>query len=166
MPTKKTTASANTKNFIGKKIPTFLLPATGGKNISSKELCATPAILYFYPKDNTSGCTQESEDFRDLYTQFKKLGIAIYGVSRDSVKSHEKFKEKFQFPFDLISDEDEKLCQALDIMKMKSMYGRKYLGVDRSTFYIDKKGKILNEWRNVKVSGHAQEVYDFAKNLK
>lgn len=163
MPTKKTLAS-ETGAFVGKKLPKFALPSTGGKTVSSEDLHG--AVLYFYPKDSTSGCTKEGEDFRDMYSKFKKLGVAIYGVSRDSIKSHEKFKEKYDFPFELLSDEDEKLCKALDILKMKSMYGRQYLGVDRSTFFIGKDGKIKNEWRGVKVPGHVEEVYEYVKSQK
>lgn len=160
MPTKKT-SSAESGAFIGKKLPKFKLAATGNQQISSSDL--NGAVLYFYPKDSTSGCTRQGEDFRDMYSKFKKLGVGVFGVSRDSIKSHEKFKEKFQFPFDLLSDESETLCKALDILKMKSMYGRQYLGVDRCTFFIGKDGKIKNEWRNVKVPGHVQEVYDYVK---
>ncbi len=163
MPTKKT-PTIETGAFIGKKLPKFTLPATGGKEISSADL--NGAVLYFYPKDSTSGCTKEGEDFRDKHAQFKKLGVAVYGVSRDSLKSHEKFKEKYGFPFELISDAEETLCKALDIMKMKSMYGRQYMGVDRSTFFIGKDGKIKNEWRNVKVPGHVDAVYEFVKSQK
>lgn len=164
MPTKKTTSS-ETSNFIGKKLPAFALESSGGKTVSNKDVTSSDAVLYFYPKDSTSGCTQESIDFSELSSKFKKLGVVIYGVSRDSVKSHDKFKEKYSFPFDLLSDSDEKLCRALDVLKMKSMYGRQYLGIERSTFYIGKDGKIKNEWRNVKVPGHALDVYKFAKTL-
>lgn len=163
MPTKKATKE-ETPSFVGKKIPKFTLPATSGKEITSDDL--KNSILYFYPKDSTSGCTMEGENFRDMYNKFKKLGITIYGVSRDSIKSHEKFKEKYNFPFELISDEDEKLCKSLDILKQKSLYGRKYIGVDRSTFYINKDGKIQNEWRGVKVPGHVEEVLETVAKSK
>lgn len=182
MPTKKASTSKTAKKtkvsektkpqtqemgaFVGKKLPQFKLEATSGKKISSDDVTSSDAVLYFYPKDSTSGCTKEGEDFRDLFAQFKKLGVSIYGVSRDSVSSHEKFKDKYNFPFELLSDKDETLCKALDILKMKSMYGRQYLGVDRSTFYIGSDGKIKNEWRAVKVPGHAEEVLSFAKKQK
>ncbi len=157
MPTKKATKE-ETPSFIGKKIPKFKLPATGGQELTQDDL--KNAVLYFYPKDNTSGCTMEGETFRDLHNKFKKQGVKVFGVSRDSIKSHEKFKEKHDFPFELISDEDEKLCNALSILKQKSLYGRKYIGIDRSTFVIDKDGKITHEWRNVKVPGHVEEVLE------
>ena len=154
MPEKKTALS---------KLPTFTAATTGGKTLKSSDLKGQKTVIYFYPKDNTSGCTKEGETFRDLYAKFKKLGVTVYGVSRDSIKSHEKFKEKHGFPFELISDEDEKICKAFDVIKMKSLYGRKYLGVDRSTFFINEKGQITREWRNVKVPGHVEEVLEYAK---
>lgn len=165
MPAKKE-ASEKSVSFVGKKIPSFKLAASGDQVITSKEVCRTDSILYFYPKDSTSGCTREGEDFRDMFSQFKKLGVSIYGVSRDSVASHDKFKAKYDFPFDLLSDSDEVLCKALDVIKMKSLYGRKYLGVERSTFLVGKDGKIKKEWRNVKVPGHVQDVLDYVKSLK
>jgi thioredoxin-dependent peroxiredoxin len=157
MPAKKSSSTA--------KAPSFSAPITGDKKLKSSDLKGQKFVIYFYPKDNTSGCTKEGEAFRDLYAKFKKLGVAIYGVSRDSIKSHENFKEKYKFPFDLISDEDEVVCNAFGVMKMKSMYGRKYMGVERSTFFINEKGQILKEWRNVKVPGHVEEVLEFAKTL-
>lgn len=163
MPTKKATPPERSP-LIGKKIPKFTLPSTSGKDVSSSEL--QNAVLYFYPKDNTSGCTKESEDFRDMHTKFKKLGVTIYGVSRDSMKSHDKFKEKYNFPFELLSDEDEKLCKAFDVIKQKSLYGRKYMGIERSTFFIGSDGKVQHEWRNVKVPGHVDAVYEYAKSRK
>ena len=122
-------------------------------------------VIYFYPKDSTPGCTTEGQDFRDNYKKFKKLNTEILGVSRDSIKSHENFKAKQSFPFELLSDPDEKVCKAFDVMKMKSMYGKQYLGVDRSTFLIDKAGKVKREWRSVKVKGHVDEVLNEVKNL-
>ena len=115
-------------------------------------------VIYFYPRDNTPGCTSEGEDFRDLYKSFLKKKTKIFGVSKDSIKSHEAFKQKFKFPFELISDPDEKVCKLFDVIKEKSMYGKKYMGVERSTFLIDSNGKLLKEWRKVKVKGHVEDV--------
>jgi peroxiredoxin Q/BCP len=125
-----------------------------------------PVVLYFYPKDNTPGCTTEGAAFRDLYPKFRKLGADVAGVSRDSLKSHENFKAKMNFPFPLISDPDEKLCQQFGVIKMKNMYGKKVRGIERSTFVIDGKGDLAREWRGVKVLGHAEEVLEFVKTLK
>lgn len=123
-------------------------------------------ILYFYPKDNTPGCTREGQDFAANFKKFKKLGISIYGVSRDSLASHEKFKAKMNFPFELISDPDEILCKKFDVIKMKSLYGKKFLGIERSTFIVGKKGKIEKEWRKVKVDGHVDEVLEYLMENK
>ena len=131
----------------------------------SDALNKTGIILYFYPKDSTPGCTTEGQNFRDLFKKFKKENTVIFGLSRESIKSHENFKEKQAFPFELISDPDEKICNQFDVIKEKSMYGRKYMGIDRSTFVIDEKGKLIKEWRKVKVTGHAQEVLDYIKSL-
>lgn len=149
---------------INKKIPEFSVSTTAGQ-IQSKNLQGKNVVLYFYPKDNTSGCTQQGQDFRDKYTLFQKQQTIILGVSRDSLSSHEKFKEKQNFPFELISDQDEKLCTLFDVIKEKSMYGKKYLGIERSTFLIDEKGTLRQEWRKVKVKGHADEVFATVKNL-
>ena len=151
---------------INRKINKFKASATSEKEIDSQELMGKNYIIYFYPKDNTPGCTQEGEDFRDLYKEFKKIKTEIYGVSRGSLKSHEGFKEKFNYPFELISDPDESLCKLFDVMKEKSMYGRKYMGIERSTFLINKEGKLSAEWRKVKVPGHAEEVLEAAKKIK
>ncbi len=151
-------------DLVGKKLPAFSLPLTGNQTLKSSDLKGKTAVIYFYPKDNTSGCTAEGENFRDEYLKFKKKGVTIYGVSRDSIKSHEGFKAKFQFQFDLISDEEEVLCNIFDVMKMKSLYGRKYRGVDRSTFVVQD-GKVIKEWRNVKVPGHVAEVWSFIESL-
>jgi thioredoxin-dependent peroxiredoxin len=121
--------------------------------------------VYFYPKDATSGCTQEGEAFRDLYAKFRKAGVEIVGVSPDSVASHEKFKSKYGFPFELLSDEEREACRLFDVWKEKSMYGRKYMGVERSTFLLDGKGVLRREWRKVKVPGHADEVLAAATGL-
>jgi thioredoxin-dependent peroxiredoxin len=153
------------KIAIGKKVPDFSLPATGGKPWKQSDLKGEKLVFYFYPKDMTSGCTLESQQFRDLSAQFHKAKTRIVGVSKDSLASHEKFKEKESLPFELLSDESEKLCKLFDVIKEKSMYGRKYLGIERSTFLIDADGVLRQEWRKVKVPGHAQEVLEAAKAL-
>lgn len=150
---------------IGDRIPDLTLPATGERNLSLRKLKGKALVVYFYPKDNTPGCTQEGQDFRDLYPQFVKAGAEIVGVSRDSVRSHENFAAKFEFPFPLISDTDEAACTAFDVIKEKSLYGRKYLGVDRSTFLFDAKGVLRQQWRGVKVKGHAQAVLESVQAL-
>jgi peroxiredoxin Q/BCP len=150
---------------IGSKIKDFSLPSSGGSTWSSKTAAGRKLVIYFYPKDMTSGCTRESQDFRDLYSAFRKAGVDIVGVSRDSVKSHDKFTEKEKLPFPLLSDEDEKLCKLFDVIHEKSLYGRKYLGVERSTFLLDGTGVLRREWRKVKVPGHAEEVLEAAKSL-
>ena len=147
------------------KAPDFLGNIEENKTITLQDFKGKYVVVYFYPKDKTSGCTVESQDFRDLKTQFKKLNCEIIGVSRDSLKSHKSFIEKESLNFPLISDPDEVMCKAYDVMKEKSMYGRKYIGIERSTFLIGPDSELLKEWRKVKVPGHAQEVYDFLKSL-
>lgn len=149
----------------GDKLPKLTLAASGGSDVDLTSFKGKPLVVYFYPKDNTPGCTQEGTDFRDLYRQFQKAGAEIFGISRDSVRSHENFIEKYKFPFTLLSDPDEVACKAFDTIREKSLYGRKYLGVDRSTFLFDAAGKLVREWRNVKVKGHAYEVLDAVKSL-
>ena len=149
---------------IGKKIPSFSTILDDGSELKSKDFNGKNIVIYFYPKDSTPGCTKEGEDFRDLHEEFIKSNAQIYGVSRDSVASHQKFKAKYKFPFHLISDEDESLCKLFDVIKEKNMYGRKYMGIERSTFLINDKGQLLSEWRKVKVKGHAQEVLDTLRN--
>jgi len=149
---------------IGKKIPSFSTILDDGSELKSKDFNGKNIVIYFYPKDSTPGCTKEGEDFRDLHEEFIKSNAQIYGVSRDSVASHQKFKAKYKFPFHLISDEDESLCKIFDVIKEKNMYGRKYMGIERSTFLINDKGQLLSEWRKVKVKGHAQEVLDTLRN--
>ncbi|MDJ0917453.1 MAG: peroxiredoxin [Woeseiaceae bacterium] len=144
----------------------FKAAATGDKTISLKELRGKNVVIYFYPKDATPGCTLEGQDFRDLHPKFKRANTVILGVSKDTIASHEKFKDKQNFPFDLLSDPDEKLCQKFDVIKEKNMYGKKYMGIERSTFLIDADGKLRDEWRKVKVKGHAEEVLEAAKALK
>jgi peroxiredoxin Q/BCP len=149
----------------GKKIPAFSAAATGQQTIHSRDLEGSPVVLYFYPKDSTPGCTQEGEDFRDAHAKFRRQKAVVIGVSRDSIASHEKFKEKYEFPFELISDQDEKLCTLFDVIKQKNMYGKKVRGIERSTFLIDKNGVLRKTWRRVKVKGHAEEVLDAVKAL-
>jgi thioredoxin-dependent peroxiredoxin len=146
------------KIALGKKIPDFTLPAGGGRQVRLSSLKGHDVVLYFYPKDDTPGCTLEGKDFRDLNADFRRRGAVILGVSRDSVKSHDKFCDKYSLNFDLLSDEDEKLCALFDVIKMKNMYGKKVRGIERSTFLIGKDGALRREWRKVKVEGHAAEV--------
>ena len=153
------------KKLEGKKCPSFMGLCTNDNNFSNKDFIGKNLVIYFYPKDSTPGCTIEGQDFKDNFKAFKKLNTEILGVSRDSIKSHENFKSKQAFPFELLSDPDEKMCKAFDVIKMKSMYGKQYLGVDRSTFLVNKKGKIAKEWRSVKVKGHVQEVLQAVKEL-
>jgi len=153
------------KASIGKAIPEFDLPASGEQNINLSALKDKLTVLYFYPRDNTPGCTLEGQDFRDQYQKFKRAGAIIFGVSRDNIKSHEKFKEKQAFPFELISDENEILCELFDVMKLKNMYGKKVRGIERSTFIIDAKLNLVQEWRKVKVDGHVDEVLTAVKAL-
>ena len=145
---------------VGKVVPNFRLPATGDQNIELKDLRGKNVVVYFYPKDSTPGCTTESCDFGTLHGKFKKKNTVILGVSRDSLTSHEKFKAKFEFPFDLLSDADEKLCKLFDVIREKNMYGKKVFGIERSTFLIDTGGRLQREWRKVRVDGHAAEVLD------
>ena len=150
---------------LNNKAPVFKGECTGNKTISLTDLKGKNVVLYFYPKDSTPGCTTEGQNFRDLKRNFTKANTVIFGLSRESIKSHENFKKKEKFNFDLISDPDEKICKQYDVIKEKSMYGRKYMGVERSTFLIDSKGKLVREWRKVKVTGHAEEVLEAAKEL-
>lgn len=150
---------------IGDAVPDFRLPATSNKEVLLSALRGWHVVLYFYPKDSTPGCTLEGQDFRDRFADFKAQKTMILGVSRDSLKSHENFKEKQCFPFELISDADEELCKLFDVIKMKNMYGKMVQGIERSTFLIDKDGKLAKEWRKVKVEGHADEVLAAVKAL-
>lgn len=150
---------------VGKKVPDFSLPATGEKTVRLKDLRGKNVVIYFYPKDSTPGCTTEGRDFSENHRKFSRAGTVILGVSRDSLKSHENFKAKQEFPFDLLSDADEKVCNIFDVIKEKNMYGRKVLGIERSTFLIDKEGRLNKEWRKVRVKGHVDEVLDAAKAL-
>ena len=150
---------------IGHPVDSFEQPATGDKNLSLGDFKDQKLVIYFYPKDNTPGCTREGQEFRDAFSEFKAANTAIVGVSRDSVKTHDNFCAKHAFPFDLISDADESLCRQFDVIKEKNMYGRKVMGIERSTFLIDEKGVLQQEWRKVRVPGHVDEVLQAAKAL-
>jgi thioredoxin-dependent peroxiredoxin len=150
---------------VGRKVSNFTAPSTAG-TFKLSDYAGKPVVLYFYPKDNTPGCTTEGSDFRDLHARFAQRRATIVGISRDSVKSHEGFKAKMGFPFELVSDPDEKLCSQFDVIKMKNMYGRQVRGIERSTFLIDGSGKLAREWRRVKVPGHAQEVLEAVEALE
>jgi peroxiredoxin Q/BCP len=147
-------------------VPDFELPATGNQRFSLSAFKGHPLVLYFYPKDMTPGCTTQGTDFRDLHGEFARHNVAIFGVSRDSLKSHENFKSRMGFPFELLSDPDEHACAIFGVMKMKNMYGRQVRGIERSTFVIDRQGRIVKEWRGVKVPGHAREVLDFVSDAR
>jgi peroxiredoxin Q/BCP len=151
---------------VGDKAPDFSLPADGGSTVSLRALRGKTVVLYFYPKDDTSGCTAEACAFRDSLPDFSQAKAAVVGISRDTPASHDKFKAKYKLPFPLASDEDGKVCEAYGVWVEKSMYGRKYMGIERSTFLIDGKGAIRSIWRKVKVPGHAEEVLEAAEALK
>ena len=144
----------------GMKVPDFSLPATGGGTWRLKDAAGRKLVIYFYPRDLTSGCTRESQDFRDLTAAFRKASTDVIGISRDSVASHEKFASKESLPFPLLADTEERVCKLFDVIKEKSLYGRKYLGVERSTFLLDGAGRLQREWRKVRVPGHAEEVLE------
>jgi len=150
---------------IGKKVPAFSIEATGDQTINLKDLKGKKVVIYFYPKDNTPGCTTEGQNFRDEHAKFKRAKAIILGVSRDSVRTHENFKAKHEFPFDLLSDKDETLCQLFDVIKEKKLYGKTHMGIERSTFLIDEKGILKQEWRKVKVAGHVEEVLAAVKSI-
>ena len=150
---------------IGQKIPNFSATINNDKVFSLSNNIGKNIVIYFYPKDNTPGCTKEGEDFRDHFGAFSSNKTIIVGVSRDSVKSHDKFICKYSFPFELIADEDETVCELFDVIKEKNMYGRKYMGIERSTFLIDSTGTLINEWRKVKVKGHVEEVLEAVNNI-
>lgn len=153
------------KPAIGSKVKNFSLPTNGDGTWSLQNAKGRKLVIYFYPKDMTGGCTRESQDFRDLYSAFRKAGVDIVGISRDSVKSHDKFVEKENLPFPLLSDTEEKVCKLFDVIQEKVLYGKKYLGIERSTFLLDGTGILQREWRKVKVPGHAEEVLEAAKSL-
>jgi peroxiredoxin Q/BCP len=151
--------------MLDQAVPNFSLPATSGTTFNLAEQAGKVVVIYFYPKDSTPGCTTEGQNFRDLHAEFVAAGAVILGISRDSLKSHENFKAKQAFPFELGSDADESVCNLFAVMKMKNMYGKQVRGVERSTFVIDRSGVLRREWRGVKVPGHVQEVLDFVKTL-
>lgn len=153
------------KAQVGRKAPDFNLPATNGSSIRLKDLRGENVVLYFYPRDNTPGCTTEGLDFKALHPRFRRSKTRVLGISRDSLAAHQKFKDKYGFPFDLVSDPDEKACAAFDVIREKNMYGKKVIGIERSTFLIDASGTLRQEWRKVKVKGHAEEVLAAAKAL-
>lgn len=150
---------------LGQAVPDFTAQATSAKDVVLSALQGYHVVLYFYPKDATPGCTQESQDFRDLYESFKGEKTCIFGISRDTLASHEKFKAKHDFPFELISDPDETLCTLFDVIKEKNMYGKMVMGIERSTFLIDQDGILQKAWRGVRVKGHAQDVLEAVQNL-
>ena len=150
---------------VGEKVANFSLPATGDKKLSLDDFKGTNLVIYFYPKDSTPGCTLEGQNFRDNYSGFRKSGTAVLGVSRDSLKAHENFRARQKFPFDLLSDTEEKLCRQFDVIHEKNMYGRKVMGIVRSTFLIDGDGVLQKEWRKVRVKGHVEEVLEAAMSL-
>lgn len=149
---------------INSPVPELTLEGTNNTTFSISNYVGKNLVIYFYPKDSTPGCTNESIDFKDNYDIFQKLNTEIFGISRDSLKSHEKFKAKYGFPFELLSDADEIACNLFDVIKMKNMYGKKVRGIERSTFLINTEGKLINEWRGVKVNGHVQELIEFLQN--
>jgi len=154
-----------TAPVIDQPVTDFTAPATSDTSVTLSALKGRNVVIYFYPKDSTPGCTTEGQDFRDLYADFQALDTEIFGVSRDGLRSHENFKSKQSFPFELISDKDEAICQLFDVIKLKKMYGREHMGVERSTFLIDKAGVLRQEWRKVKVKGHVAEVLEAVKAL-
>jgi peroxiredoxin Q/BCP len=150
---------------LNKVVPDFTLPATGDQTVRLKDLRGQNVVLYFYPKDSTPGCTTEGQDFRDQHNAFTKANTVVFGISRDSLRSHENFKSKQNFPFDLLSDSEEEVCKLFDVIKPKNMYGREVIGIERSTFLIDATGKLQREWRKVKVPGHVDEVLAATQEL-
>jgi thioredoxin-dependent peroxiredoxin len=175
-PTKKATkkstkkrasahAAAPTRAALGRKVPDITLPATGGRDVRLRDLRGRKVVLYFYPRDNTPGCTLEGRQFAALAPQFERAGVALLGVSRDSIASHDRFREQHSLPFDLLSDPEERACRLFDVIREKKLYGRTMLGVERSTFLIDAEGTLRREWRRVKVEGHAREVLEAAQSL-
>ncbi len=149
----------------GKKVPDFSGLATSGMEFKLSNYKGSPVLLYFYPRDNTPGCTQEGKDFRDHYAEFEQKGIKIFGISRDGIKAHENFKAKYDFPFELISDKDETICKLFDVIKEKKMYGKTHMGIERSTFLIDADVVLVKEWRKVKVKEHIVQLLEAIKDL-
>jgi peroxiredoxin Q/BCP len=163
---KKTSGTRNPAAVaVGERVEKLKLPSTAGAEFNLAKLRGRHVVMYFYPKDNTPGCTLEGQDFRRLYTKFQKLGCEIVGISRDTLRAHETFKKKCEFPFELLSDEDESVCRQFGVIQLKKLYGREFQGIERSTFLIDKKGILKAEWRKVKVAGHAQVVLEAVEEL-
>lgn len=152
--------------MLNQPIPDFELPSTGGKSFKLSDYRGKTLIIYFYPKDATPGCIAQGQQFRDAYAELRAAGAEIFGISRDSLKSHENFKAKFSFPFGLLSDADEIACGLFDVIKQKNMYGKQVRGIERSTFVIDADGVLVREWRKVKVDGHVAEVLSFVQSLQ
>jgi thioredoxin-dependent peroxiredoxin len=150
---------------IGEKLPNIVLEATGDQKVNLSKLKGTNIIIYFYPKDSTPGCTTEGQDFKAQFNTLKELGTIVFGVSRDSLQSHLNFKNKQAFPFELISDPNEVLCQLFGVIKLKKLYGREYMGIERSTFLFDKKGVLVEQWRKIRVKGHVEQVMDAVREL-
>jgi peroxiredoxin Q/BCP len=150
---------------VGKKLPAFSLPRSDGSSWKTSDAAGQKLVLYFYPKDMTPGCTLEGGDFRDLHAAFRRAGTIVLGISKDSCERHAKFRAKERFPFELLSDEDEKVCRLFDVIREKTLYGRKFMGIERSTFLFDHAGSLAREWRKVRVKGHAAEVLEAAKAL-
>ena len=153
------------KVSAGRKVPDFSLPATGGQTVTLSEYQGKNVVVYFYPKDSTPGCTTEGQDFRDRMTTFRRRNTVVLGISRDSLQSHENFKARQQFPFELLSDADETVCRLFDVIREKNMYGRRVMGIERSTFLIDDRGVLRREWRKVRVKGHVDEVLEAIREL-
>jgi len=151
--------------MLNQQVPDFELPSTGNSTFKLSEHLGQIQVLYFYPKDSTPGCTSQGQQFRDAYADFQAAGAEIFGISRDGMKSHENFKAKFTFPFDLLSDTEETACNLFEVIKMKNMYGKQVRGIERSTFIIDRNGVLVHEWRKVKVDGHANEVLHYIQSL-
>lgn len=151
--------------MLNQVVPEFKLPSTDGKIFKLSDYLGKTVVIYFYPKDSTPGCTTQGQQFRDAHSEFQAANTKIFGISRDSLKSHENFKAKFSFPFDLLSDADEIACGIFNVMKMKNMYGKQVRGIERSTFVINAKGILVKEWRGVKADGHANEVLNFVRSL-
>jgi len=158
-------SAAPTRASLGRKVPDITLPVTGGRDLRLRDLRGRKLVLYFYPRDNTPGCTLESQQFAALAPQFERAGVALLGVSRDSIASHDRFRKQHSLPFDLLSDPEERACRLFDVIREKKLYGRTMLGVERSTFLIDAEGTLRREWRRVKVEGHAREVLESARSL-
>jgi thioredoxin-dependent peroxiredoxin len=151
--------------MLNQVVPDFTLPATDGVDFQLSAARNKTLVIFFYPKDNTPGCTMESQQFRDLYAEFRKADCEVVGISRDSIKSHENFKSRFTLPYALLSDAEEKVCELFGVMKLKNMYGKQVRGIERSTFVLDRDGKLRKEWRGLKADGHAKEVLEFVRTL-